>query len=330
MKKLVLLLCIICAFNIFAQNKVAVDDIGKITLIPVITSNSSIPVEAQALLIDKLNILVTQNGLVGHGWDERFVITANIVEIHKSKTATAPQMTNIVLRPTLYIGDLKTGTLYASCPLNQVKGAGVNDTKAYQNALKNINVNTPEIKNFVEQGKQRIVAYYETHIDDILNQAQSYANQGQYNEALATLLTVPESCKPQYDKAIKKSSIYYQQKINSEGAELLNTAKSIWHSSQTKESAESAVSYLSQINPSAACYPEAKQLYKQIGQKVDYLNEKQREFERKQYEDEQKRLMVQAEYEQQRKLETIRAIKEVGAALCSRPITYNYYPVYWW
>lgn len=175
-----------------------------------------------------------------------------------------------------------------------------------------------------------IVAYYENHIDDILNQAQSYASNGQYDEAIATLLSVPESCRPQYVKAIKKSEIYYQQKINSEGAALLNTAKSIWHSSQTKESAESASSYLSQINPSAACYPEAKQLYKQIGQKVDYINEKQREFERKQYEDEQKRLLLQEEYEQQRKMETIRALKEVGTALCSRPITYNYYPVYWW
>ncbi len=330
MKKLVLLLCIMCAYNIVAQNKVAIDDIGKITLTPVIISNSTIPVEAQALLIDKLNVLVTQNGLVGHAWDERFVITANIVELHKSKTATAPQMVNIVLRPTLYIGDLKTGTLYASCPLSQVKGAGVNDTKAYQNAIKNINVNTPEIKNFVEQGKQRIVAYYETHIDDILNQAQSYASNGQYDEAIATLLSVPESCRPQYAKAIKKSEIYYQQKINSEGAALLNTAKSIWHSSQTKESAESASSYLSQINPSAACYSEAKQLYKQIGQKVDYINEKQREFERKQYEDEQKRLRLQDEYEHQQELETIRALKEVGVALCSRPVTYNYYPVYWW
>lgn len=330
MKKLVLLLCVICACNIFAQTKVAVDDIGKITLSPVITSNSTIPVEAQALLIDKLNVLISQNGLVGHAWDERFVITANIVEIHKSKTATAPQMINMVLRPTLYIGDLKTGTLYVTCPLNQVKGAGVNDIKAYQNALKNINVNTPEIKKFVEQGKQRIVAYYENHIDDILNQAQSYASSGQYDEAIATLLCVPECCKPQYAKAIKKSGIYYQQKINSEGAALLNTAKSIWHSTQTKESAESASSYLSQINPSAACYPEAKQLYKQIGQKVDYINEKQREFEQKQYEDEQKRLLLQDEYEHQREMETIRALKEIGVALCSRPVTYNYYPVYWW
>lgn len=87
---------------------------------------------------------------------------------------------------------------------------------------------------------------------------------------------------------------------------------------------------MSQINPSAACYSEAKQLYKQIGQKVDYINEKQREFERKQYEDEQKRLRLQDEYEHQQELETIRALKEVGVALCSRPVTYNYYPVYWW
>ena len=116
----------------FAQNNQGkMDDMGRIALTPVILENSYIPAAASNVVLNKLTQIVTQNGLAGDSFDPRFIITANMVELSHDVTATTPPMQAYTLSPTLYIGDAATGTLYATCALNPIKGAGTNATKAY-------------------------------------------------------------------------------------------------------------------------------------------------------------------------------------------------------
>jgi hypothetical protein len=163
MKRLITLLLAACiALPSFAQTprSVSTDDEARIVLTPYIAGNSQVPQYAAQALSNKLNQVVTRHGLAGTTYDQRFVITANLIEITRDITATAPAKLAITLTPTNYIGDIATGTLFASYSLPNVKGVGTDENRAYRAAIKAINVNNPNVVACLEEGKAKIVEYY--------------------------------------------------------------------------------------------------------------------------------------------------------------------------
>ena len=139
MKKILLSILVIIGFNAFGQNTVGKsDDAARITLAAYVPQQiDKMPDAARSILANKLNQIVTQNGMGGAANNERFIITANVNVISKDLTATAPPMTALVLEVTLYIGDGFVGTKFSSTSIS-VKGVGESETKAYISALKGI------------------------------------------------------------------------------------------------------------------------------------------------------------------------------------------------
>ena len=181
----------------FAQNNQGkMDDMGRIALTPVILENSYIPAAASNVVLNKLTQIVTQNGLAGDSFDPRFIITANMVELSHDVSATTPPMQAYTLSPTLYIGDAATGTLYATCALNPIKGAGTNATKAYMQAVKMLKANSPEVQRFIETGKTRIIEWYNTQIDFLISEANALAGQDKYDASPSAARTsgTPRFC----------------------------------------------------------------------------------------------------------------------------------------
>ena len=305
----------------FAQNNQGkMDDMGRIALTPVIMENSYIPAAASNVVLNKLTQIVTQNGLAGDSFDPRFIITANMVELSHDVTATTPPMQAYTLSPTLYIGDAATGTLYATCALNPIKGAGTNATKAYMQAVKMLKANSPEVQRFIETGKTRIIEWYNTQIDFLISEANALAGQDKYDEAIALLFTVPTVCKDAFDKAMRAAEQIFQQKIDIEGAQLLNMATHVWNANQHWSGANEAAGYLSQIHPLSSAVPGAMALSENIAKRVKELDNREWNFEMKKFD-------AHVSLESQR----ISAMAEVGKAMAKRPVNYyNMNSFGWW
>ncbi|MBR4809379.1 MAG: hypothetical protein IK031_03760 [Bacteroidales bacterium] len=302
------------------NNQGKMDDAGRIALTPVILPESTIPPAAANVVLNKLTQIVTKNGLAGSCFDPRFIITANMVELDHYVTATTPPMQAISFSPTLYIGDAATGTLYATCALGTIKGAGNTDSQAVMQAVKALRTNAPELQAFIETGKIRIIEWYNTQIDFLISEANSLAGQDKFDEAIALLYTVPTVCKEAFDKAMRAAEQIFQQKIDIEGAQLLNTATHVWNANQGWEGANEAAGYLSQIHPLSSVMPQAMALSETIAKRVKELDTREWNFAMKQFD-------ASVSLESQR----ISAMAEVGKAMAKRPVNYyNMNSFGWW
>jgi hypothetical protein len=320
MKRIIsLLLAVYCIFPAFAQTaQPAANDEARIVLTPYVAGNSNVPEYAAQVLNNKLAQIATRHGLGGSTYDPRFVITANLIEVTRDVTPTAPPQVAITLTPTIYIGDLSTGALFASYTLPNVKGVGTNETKAYLSAIKNINVDNANVIKCIEDGKAKIVDYYNSQIDFIIKEAETLASHEKYEEAIAKLIVVPTVCTEAYDKAMASASKIAKTKIDKESAEYLNEATQIWNSTLNLEGAERAAEYLAKIHPLSSSAEKSQALTAQIAKRVKELDQREWDF-----------AVMQEKSAYDAEMAYINAAKEIGVAQAQQPITYETYVVWW-
>lgn len=324
MKKLVLyVLCLACMPFAFAQNNAkTLDDIGRITLSTYIDREmTELPSSAYNVLQNKLSNIVSQNGL-GSSWGQQFIITANCNLLTKDITATTPPMHAYTLEVTLYVGDGYSGTLFASHSIT-CKGVGETPDKAYLAALKNIKTNNPEIAAFINEGKTKIIEYYNSQCDFILAKAKSQADMENYDEALSMLVYIPEVCKDCFMKAQSQVAEIYKSKINKECVTYLNKARASWmprpNADDTRSAAMTASRYLMQINPYADCYDDALDLMKQVGKKMEEIDNREWEF-----------VKTMEEHRHKEALSSIQATKEIEMAWAKNQPKTIYNIKGWW
>ena len=315
MKKIIsiFLLCVSAVMVTHAQSS-STNDIGRITLKPYLLENMDMSVDSRKFLATKLAQIATENG-VGGGKNQRFIITANVTTLNKDITPTAPPMVSLNLSVNLYIGDGIDGKLFASTSVT-VKGVGTNETKAFNEGIKQLKANNPDVQAFMTKSKTKIVEYYKTNCEVIMKKADMKATTGNYDEAIAELLSVPEECKECFDKCVEKVKPIFD-KLQ---AKRLSDAKNVWASSQDMEGANKVAQLLSAITPESAVYKEAEDLRNTIAQKVKELEKRDWDFKMKQYDD-------AVSLEKQR----IDAYKAVGTAWGNgQPDTVTYKVDGWW
>lgn len=316
---LVFALAVICAH---AQNSAAsANDMGRLAISTYIDKNKTkLPSTAYNILQNKLSSIVSQNGL-GSGIPQRFIITANCNLLTKDITPTTPPMHAYTVEITFYIGDGVDGTLFSSYTVTS-KGVGETEDKAYISALKSVKTNSQDFVNFIDEGKTKIIEYYNSQCDFLLAKAKSQATLENYDEAIYQLVNIPEVCKDCYMKAQSELAGIYSSKINKECAMLLNKARAAWvprgNADDTRISALEASEILAEINPYADCYNEAITLMKQIGKKMEEIDNREWEFVKQ---------MEQNRHQEE--LSSIRATKEIAIARAqNQPKTV--YNVIWW
>ena|SRR6218665_2093619 len=318
-KNTFLMLFAAAALNVtaIAQNtEQKLDDMGRMTLAAYVPQQiDKMPEAARTMLSNKLGQVATQNGMGGAAKNERFIITCNITVLTKDILPGPPPMTALTLDITLYIGDGIAGTKFSSKSI-QVKGVGTNETKAYIEGIKMIKPTDPSIQAFVEEGKKKIMAYYNTKCDFIIKDAQTLASQDKYEEAIYNLVSVPDVCKECYDKCMAAVAPMYKKKIDRDCKLKLAEATNLWNASQDMDAANSAGAILSTIEPAAACYGEAKALSARIAKKVNEIDKREWAYIMK---------------EQQQTSELIKAYRDVGVAYGNgQPDTVSYNIVGWW
>ncbi|MFA4852865.1 MAG: hypothetical protein WC868_09060 [Bacteroidales bacterium] len=237
----------------------------------------NMPVASRSNLENKLNQIITANGMAGNAMNSRFIISANVTVTTKDITPTAPPMQAYTMDVTLYIGDGFEGKGFSSYTTT-VKGVGENETKAYNAALKNIKTNDPNYQSFIEKGKTKIIEYYNAQCDFIIKEAKALAGMNNFDEAIWKLTSIPDACTDCWNKCMAAVAPIFQQKIDFECKTKLTEATNIWNAGQSWDAAEQAGAILATIDPKAACFNEAKALSDKIAKRIQEVDKREWNF----------------------------------------------------
>ena len=282
MRNLIIIL-LIFPFTIvsIAQTK---DDIGKITIHAYIPSYEEIPDEAEKLLQTKLSQIITTNGIADNEMSNRFVLTAKVNIISKDIVASAPQRISQKMELTLMIGDIQEDKLYSSFTLSLI-GIGTNLTKSYISAFKNININNPQIKKFIEDSKPKIVSYYQNNCESLIKEAERFRQIGQYDKAIYQLASVPNVCNECYEKCSTLSIQIYKEKIQVQDESLLQKAKNEWAKSPNEQGANYAFNFIDKISTTSLLQSQVDELTNEITEKLKDDEKRRWKFKLEQYRD---------------------------------------------
>lgn len=203
MKKL-LFICVGLAFmiNVQAQNSQGKSDDAARLSIGVDVDADDIPLGAQAELRSRIIKICVLNGVGTENANPMFSIKATVDLIGKELTPTAPPMHSISLTVNMYLIDNATGNIFSQASVD-LKGAGQNESKAHNAAIKSLNPKKGQFKTFVEQGKAKILEFYNSQCDLVIARAQALQSQGMDDEANAILMSVPDVCKDCYEKCMQ-------------------------------------------------------------------------------------------------------------------------------
>lgn len=264
------------------QNTIGkLDDLGRIALNTWIPDQIEyMPAASKSNLENKLNQISTRYGMGASELMPRFIITANVVVQSKDITATAPPMTALTVDITLYIGDGIEGKVYASTSVSG-KGVGENETKAYTAALRSLDPGNKRIQQFMEEGKRKIIAYYNSRCDIIIKEAQMLESQNRFDEAIYVLMCIPDVCLDCYNKAMDAVGPLFQNKIDWECKAKVNAARNTWSAGLNRRAADNAAQILSTIDPEAACFNDAVSLTGEIAKRVREIDGREWDFKLK-------------------------------------------------
>ena len=242
-------------------------------------NSENFPEGAKAMIENKLTQLLTRNGIAGLDYMGQFVLTVTTTPLDKDIIAGPPMKISEKMEMNLYIVDAYAKTIFSSTSFT-VRGLGETENKCYLNAISRMPLQSPQIAQFIQEGKEKIIAYYDHEGEALIKKAQYLAKQKKYDEALFWVALIPQQSK-HYDAALAAGQAIYQQYINNECNVNLAAARQAWAAHQNANGAEAAGEFLAKILPDAACYGDAMALYKEIKGKVldDW------KFEMKQYQD---------------------------------------------
>jgi hypothetical protein len=203
MKKILLSIGLVAfiVVQLSAQNNMGkADDSQRIAITPQV-SDQQIPQGAKNMLINKMKQICAKNGLAGDEGNPFFVMDATVDILSKELTPTAPPMHALNMSINFFIKDA-TGNVYSQTSFN-AKGVGQNETKAYMEGIKRVNVNSGQFKAMVDQGKEKVLEFYNSQCDFIISKATALQKQGNNREAIKVLKSVPPISKECYDKCME-------------------------------------------------------------------------------------------------------------------------------
>jgi hypothetical protein len=294
----------------FCMHSQTTGDIGKITLSVIMPDNvEGLDASQLSKLETKITQIVSATGMASSGYNNNFVIypkfsvtETNVVE---------GGMQNITVAScdlSLFIKQVDNNMLFATVS-KSLKGSGSNKQAALSNAISKIPASDPQFKTFIENGKTKIIQYYESKCPDIIVKADNFVKKQNYEDALGLLQTVPEevSCHAKIqDKSIEIYKLYQNQQCS----KFLQEAKLAMAANNQYD----ALQILGKIDPGSTCYKESLNLMKSAETKITAEEKKNWDLQMKVYDD-----AVALE-----KLR-VNAVKDIAAAYYkSKPQTVNY------
>lgn len=263
MKKIILLFLMSSGiiFSLRAQNNLRKsDDVARIVL------STYIPEQVEGLtdiartnLENKINQIATKQGVGGNSIDKRFIISAAVNVISKEITPTAPPMHAYAIDVNFFVGDGITGTKFSGTNVT-LKGVGETESKAYISALRNLKTEDAKYAQMIEEGKNKIIEYYNSKCDFIIKGAQTKAKMRDFDAALAELVSIPEVCKDCYMKSMDEAASIYHEKLELECQQNITNANVLI----AKNDWQGAADYLVNYTPDMKCFTDVSSILKKI------------------------------------------------------------------
>lgn len=262
-KNLIIGICSLIAIAASTSSYAQTEEAATIPLTVIAAKQQSVPETAMTYLNDKLMQVVSKNGLGTTDYNSRFVITASIIPATKDIIPGPPRQFSENIDITFYIVDNVDQKIYSSATVS-AKAVEASEEKALIKAIRSINVGSPKIAEFVDKGREKIIAYYESQCDNIIAKAKSLASQNMYEAALFELNSIPSCCTEAYKKSSNVAEGIFDTYVDYWGSLCLSKAKSLWMAEQNTKGAKKAGEYLCQILPDSRSYAAAENLYKEI------------------------------------------------------------------
>ena len=324
--RLKMLLLFFVSMNCWAQMS---ERIGMISLVPYIPDDIEMDNDARRYLLDKLSQIATIGGLAGQGVDNRFIITANVRDISKTVTTTIPKKTALRISFSLYIGDGIDGTLFASAN-KEVTGIGNEVDDAYISAIRKLPASDKAFVSCVNEGKNRIIDYYDRISESVIASAKTLAAMGDSQGAINKLFTIPMQCIGYEDAQALIADISRQQ-IEKENQQLLNNARAAWGASPNSQGAETAYEYLSSIQyPSSSISSGIKQLSLEMSNRLAEIDNQEWKHDMKIMQDRHEAELAQIESKKQQSIAYINAAASVARSYAANRPKVIYRIYHWW
>jgi len=259
MKKIVILcLIILNSLSAKSQNDLGkTDDLGRIAIKTIVPNIPNMPSGAERMLLTRMTQIASKNGLGSYG--SRFIMYPRVDILTQDVIPSAPPKHAYTINVSLRIADNMTKTIYATTDLT-LKGVGNNETKAYISALKTLSHKHRDVRGFVDEGKKKIVEYYNSDCDFIIKEAKTLAANKEFDAAIYTLITIPRISKECFNRGQDMAIEVYKQKMEHECMQNIADAKS----AKAQDEYDLAASYLSAILPDVSCFEDAQALLKEI------------------------------------------------------------------
>ena len=246
---------------IIAQNTIEkADDIGRIAL-NIFMPDEVLPEfpSARKMLEGRLKAIASQNGMGGNEALPRFIITGNAYTTFDEVVPGISEKYVKEVEVLISVGDGIEGVEFASESFT-LKGVDDSESKAFLSAVKKLNPRNKLITSFLEKAKEKIIAYYNSKCDFILKEAETLNSNKDYNNALATLIEVPEVCKECYDKAMDFSKEVFKAKVENECQLKISDANTLIAQDQWDQAAGALVG----ITPDMSCYSDVATIQQKI------------------------------------------------------------------
>jgi hypothetical protein len=241
---------------------------GDIRFTPFIPPYPELGDEGIAFLENKISSMVTKFGVSSNVGNPSFVIIPAINLISKNVTATAPTMYANTYQVTFYTACLTDGTIFSSADFT-FKGVGESFLKSFINGLESSNFDEGKFKKLLSDGKDKALKYYESHCENMLEEAKNDASQKQYAEAILLLKTIPSevSCYKSTGELLEK---YFKMSLSENCDQLLAQMKAeLGKQSDIGGFNEQAMSYYALIPTDAPCFKEAQATYNRYLKKLN-------------------------------------------------------------
>lgn len=163
-----------------------------------------------------------------------------------------------------------------------------------------------------ESALEKIESYYSANCKKIIAGAQTLASTGEYDHAIASLISVPDICAYCHRRVLAEVSKIYKLKIDAEGVALLSKANIAWAPKQDAGGAVEALNYIRSISPASDSFAEADALVTQIAKKLS--SDKERKWQQyiKEYNDEKEFRRREQSNDHARSMATITACRTVA------------------
>lgn len=258
MKKIfITLLILLVNITLFGQNNLGKSDDSQRIAIKPYYLESKFKSKDGNLLLSKMNKLLTKEGLSSNY--SRYIMWPRVDVLSQEATETAPTMYITELDVTFYIADNIDQTIY-----NQVsfttKGVDKKADKSYYKALKKVKSTNSDGINFLNDAKSKIIEYYNSKCDFILNESKTLASMKEFDKAIYNAVSIPDVCKDCYIKGQELAVKFYMQKLENECMQMISKAKA----EKIKDNHILAAEILGNILPDVSCYDEAQILLKEI------------------------------------------------------------------